>query len=86
MVKQLHQPNVYQIKPVSGVGPGQIVNHRQLQDLQKAHDISDNNCDKEVSNIPSFNPKVKLKETSHMLTYYWVRTLLEGQLVWIYVN
>ena len=34
-----------------------------------AHDNSDNTSDKEVSNIPSFNPKVKLKETHHTHKY-----------------
>ena len=36
VLKQLHKPNVYQIRPVSGVSPEQVVNCRQLQDLQKA--------------------------------------------------
>ena len=35
VVKQLCKPNVYQIKPVSGVCLEQIVNCRQLQDLQR---------------------------------------------------
>ena len=69
VVKQLHEPNVYQIKPVNCIGPEQVVNCRQLQDLQKAHDISSNTSDEEVGNIPSFNPKVKLKETPHIHRY-----------------
>ena len=69
VVKQLHEPNVYQNKPVSGVGPEWVVNCRQMQDLQNAHDISDNTGDKEVGNIPSFNPKRKLKETPNTHKY-----------------
>ena len=68
VVKQLCEPNVYPIKPVNGVSPEQVVNCRQLQDLQKAHD-NNNNSNKEVGNVPnvpSFNCKVKLKnETPH---------------------
>ena len=65
VVKQLCEPNVYQIKPVNGVGPERVVNCRQLQDLQKAHDDKDNRSNKgmgKVPNVPSFNPKVKLKD------------------------
>ena len=51
MVKQLHEPNVYWIKPVNGAGAEWAVNHRQLQDLQIAHDYSDNTSDEEVGNI-----------------------------------
>ena len=69
VVKQLHEPDVYQNKPVNGVGSEWVINCRQLKDLQKAHDISDNTSDKEVDNIPSFNPKVKLKETPHTHKY-----------------
>ena len=69
-VKHLHEPNVYQIKPsVNGISPEWVVNCRQLQDLQKAHDISDSTSHEEVGNIPSFNPKVKLKETAHTHRY-----------------
>ena len=60
---------MYQIKPVNGVGLECVVNCRQLQDLQKAHVVNDNTGDKEVGNIPSFNPKVKLKETSNTHKY-----------------
>ena len=70
VVKQLHEPNVYRIQPVNGVGPGQIVNCRHLQDLQKTHDNNDNTSDREVGNVPSLNPKVKLKdETPHTHRY-----------------
>ena len=70
VVKQLQEPNVYQNKPVNGVGPEQVVNCRQLQDLQKAHDNNDNTSDREVGNVPSLNPKVKLKdETPHTQRY-----------------
>ena len=69
MVEQLCKPKVYQIKPVSGVDTEWIVNCRQLQDLQKAYDDSDNNSDVEMGNIPSYNPKVKLKETPHTHQY-----------------
>ena len=33
MVEQLHEPNVYHIKPVNSVGVEWIVNCRQFQDL-----------------------------------------------------
>ena len=69
MVKQLHRPNVYQIRPVNGAGPEWVVNHRQLQDLQKAHDNNDNSSEQQMGNIPSFNPEVKLKETPHTQKY-----------------
>ena len=69
MVEQLYEPNVYQIKPVNGVGPEQIVNHRQLQDLQEAHNDSDNTSDEDMGSIPSYNPKVKLKEAPHIHKY-----------------
>ena len=42
LVKQLHEPNVYQIRPVNGVGPEWVVNCRQLQDLQNVFDNNDN--------------------------------------------
>ena len=67
--EQLHEPNEYQIKAVSGVAPEQIVNYRQLKDLQKAHNESDTTSDKEMSNIPSFNPKTRLKEPPHTHKY-----------------
>ena len=73
VVKQLHEPNVYRIKPVNGVGPERVVNCRQLQDLQRAHDDKDNSSNKgmgNIPNVPSFNPKVKLKdETPHTHRY-----------------
>ena len=70
VVKQLCESNVYQIKPINGIGPEWVVNCRQLQDLQKAHDNNDNTSNKEVSNVPSFNPKAKLKdETPHTHRY-----------------
>ena len=45
MVKQLYEPNVYQIRPFNGVSPEWAANHRQLQDLQKAHDNNDNSSE-----------------------------------------
>ena len=36
VVIQLHEPNVYQIKPVNGVNLEWVVNCRQLQDLKKS--------------------------------------------------
>ena len=68
-MEQLCEPNVYQIKPVNGVSPEQLVNYRQLQDLKKAHDDGDNTSDKDIGNKPSFNPKVRLKEAPHTNTY-----------------
>ena len=56
VVEQLCEPNAYQIKPVNGFGPEWIVNCRQLQNLQKAHNDSDNTSDEEMGNIASFNP------------------------------
>ena len=61
--EQLCEPNVYQIKSVDGVSPEHTVNYRQLQDLQKAYDDSDNISEKEIGKIPSINTKVTLKET-----------------------
>ena len=70
MVKQLHEPNVYWIKPVNGVSPEWVANCRQLQALQKAHDNNDNTNNEEVGNVPSFSPKVRLRdETPHTHRY-----------------
>ena len=69
VVKQLHESNVYQIKPVSGVCLDWIVNCRQLQDLQKAHDNSDKTSDEEMGNITSYNPKIGLNEAPHAHKY-----------------
>ena len=70
VVKQLYEPNVYWIKPVNGVSQEWVVNCGQLQDLQKAHDNNDNTSNKEAGNVPSFDPKVKLKdETPHTHRY-----------------
>ena len=52
MVEQLCKPNVYQLKSVSGVGPDWIVNFRQLQDLHKAHNDSDNSSVEEWALYP----------------------------------
>ena len=41
MVEWLCKPNVYYIKPVNGSSQEWIVNSWQLQDLQKAHNISE---------------------------------------------
>ena len=51
VVKQLHEPNLYQIRPVNSVGPEWVVNCRQLQDLQKAHGNSDNTSGEEMGSI-----------------------------------
>ena len=56
VVVELHKPNMYWIRPVSGIGPEQIVNHRQLQDLQKAHNESDTTSDEKMVRL-----KVRLK-------------------------
>ena len=69
VVEEPHEPNVYQIKPVSCVSPEWVVNCRQLQDLQKAHNDSDNTSDEKMGNIPSFNAKVRLKEAPHTHKY-----------------
>ena len=69
MVEQLHEPNVYRIKPVNGVSTEWTVNHRLLQDLHKAHNNSDNTSDEEMVNVPYYNPKGKLKETPHTNKY-----------------
>ena len=53
----------------NSVSPEWIVNCRQLQDLQKAHNESDTTSDEEVGNIPSFNPNTRLKEPSHIHKY-----------------
>ena len=37
-------------------------NCQQLQDLQRAHDDSDTNSEEEMGEMPSFNPRAKLKE------------------------
>ena len=60
--KQLCEPNVYRITPVNGFGQEWVVNHRQLQDLQNAHDNNHNTSGREVGNVPSLNPKVRLKD------------------------
>ena len=57
MIEQLDEPKVYCIKPVNGDSSAWIVNHRQLQDLQKAYDESDTTSKEEMGNIPSFNPR-----------------------------
>ena len=59
------------------------MNCRQLQDLQKVHTDSDNTNDEEMGNIPSFNPKVRLKEAPHNHKYTtWAKgqppTLVQG--------
>ena len=69
MVEQLHEPNVYCIKPVNGVGLEWIVYCRQLQDLKKAQNKIDTTSVEEMGNIPSFNPRTQLKETSHSHKY-----------------
>ena len=69
MVKHFCEPNVYQIKLVDDVCPEQTVNCRQLQDLQKANDDSDNTSEKEIGKMPSLIPKVTLKETPHTHKY-----------------
>ena len=61
VVEQHHNPYVYQIKPINDVGPEQTVKCRQLQDLQKAHNESDTTSDEEMGDIPSLNPKARLK-------------------------
>ena len=68
-MEQLCKHNVYQIKPVNWVSLGRIVNCRQLQDLQKAHNESDTTSDEEMGIITSFNPKVTLKEPPHIHKY-----------------
>ena len=69
VVEKICKPNVYQTKPVNGVGLEQIVNHRQLQDLQKAHSESSTTSDEEMGNIPFFNPKTRLNEPPHNHKY-----------------
>ena len=69
VMEQLGKPNVYHIKPVNDVGLKWIVNCRQLQDLQKAHNESDTTSDEEMGDIPSFNPRTQLKETPHNHKY-----------------
>ena len=54
VVEQLCEPNVYQIKPVNGIIPEQTVNCRQLQDVQKAHDDSDNTSEEEIGKKVTF--------------------------------
>ena len=39
------------------------------QDLQKAHDDSDNTSEKEIGKTPSINTEVTLKETPHTHKY-----------------
>ena len=69
MVEQLHEPNVYHIQTGNGVSLEWIVNCRQLQDLQKAHNESDTTSDQKMGHIPSFNPRTELKETPHSHKY-----------------
>ena len=45
------------------------MNHKQLQDLQKVHNESDTTSDEEMGNIPSFNPKMRLKEPPNTHKY-----------------
>ena len=61
MFEWLCKPNVYHSKPVNGDDLEQIVNCQQLQDLQRAHDDSDISSEEEMGEIPSFNPRAKLK-------------------------
>ena len=51
VVEQFHKPNVYKIKPGNGVSLEQVVNCRQLHNLQKAHNHSGNTNDEEMGNI-----------------------------------
>ena len=67
MVEQLHKPNVYHIKSINGDSPEHVVNCRQLQDLQEAH--NDSNSEEEMGNIPSFNPRTHLKDIPHSHKY-----------------
>ena len=69
VVEQLHEPDMYCIKPVNGVSLEKIVNCRQLQDLQKAHNESDTTSDEEMGDIPSFNPKMRLIASPHTHKY-----------------
>ena len=83
MVEQLHELNVYQIKQVNGVSPGQIMSCRQLQDLQKAKHESDTTSGEEMGNIPSFSPKIRLKEPPNIHKYAtqaerWLPTLVQS--------
>ena len=59
---------------MNGVGPERVVNCRQLQDLQKAHDNNDDTSDREVGNVPSLNPKIKFKDETPHTHRYAIRT------------
>ena len=71
MVEQLHKPNVYQIKPVNGVGPGMDYKPQDNYKIcQKAHNERDISLVmRKLADIPYFNPKVRLKEPPHSHKY-----------------
>ena len=56
--------------PVNSPGPEWVMNHQQLQDLQRANDDNDATNEEKIGEIPSFNPKARLTDdTSHQNKY-----------------
>ena len=62
MVEQFCEPSMYHIKPVNSNSPEQVINCKELQDLQRVHNDNDTISQEEMGKIPSFNPKARLTD------------------------
>ena len=58
VVEHLHEYNVYCIKPVNGDSQEWVLNHRKLQDLQKAHNNDDTPVKKKWAKYPPLIQKL----------------------------